>query len=103
MHIFIDNNVSHYEKYATNISKQFFDHIFQKQRIRSTPEGKKLKKIIVSTKTLKEPVRLKCSNKTGTSIEIEQEQEQSSIKIACSSKEVHNSVSKERGNYFDFI
>lgn len=61
-----------------------------------------MKKIIVSTKTLREPVHLKCSNKTGTSKAIEPQQEQSSIKTACSTEEVHNSVSKERGSYFAF-
>lgn len=63
-----------------------------------------MKRIIVPTKALLEsPVRLKCSNKTGTSKAVKPEQEQTSIKIVCSSEEVHNSVSKEQGSKSEFF
>lgn len=48
-------------------------------------------------------MRLKCSNKTGTTKAVEPEQEQTSIKTACSSEEVHDSVSKEQGSNSVFI
>lgn len=73
---------------------------FLAQEIKSTPEGKNLKRIIVPTKTLLEPrVRLKCSNKTGTNKAIEPEQEQYSIKTTCSTEDVHNDISKEQGTH----
>lgn len=56
------------------------------------------------TKALRESrIRLKCSNKTGTTNAIESDQEQHSVKTACSSEEVHNSISKEQGSYYLFI